>query len=401
VDALDRQLQRIKNLAGNEKPENSIGVLTSENRTVWAEARQLLIQNPANQTNLRRLEATLFGVCLDDKVLPQGVELERNYWHSDGKNRFFDKSFQFIVMENGAVGLNGEHTGVDGSPAWRMVNYVIERERELAKNPALMGSATDQQQQLPTPQELVFTTTPELNAAIQRATNRLAQHASEVDLQILYFKAFGKEQIKKWKVSPDAFCQMAMQLAVYGLTGQFYPTYESGQTRKFLHGRTETVRSVSAESVAWVKAMHSNGVPNAERLKLFQAACKRHVQTNQEAVEGLGIDRHLLGMRLLASELGLEMPQLYKDPAYFRTCTWRLSTSQLSSPYFQVVFGPVVEDGIGSCYGILDDSLHFKASTALKCAVNASQFCGTVERSLLQMAALCESGAADQKKARL
>ncbi len=53
-------------------------------------------------------------------------QLEREWWHSDGKNRFFDKSFQFIINEDGIAGLNGEHSGVDGSPAWRMTNYVLE-----------------------------------------------------------------------------------------------------------------------------------------------------------------------------------------------------------------------------------------------------------------------------------
>ena len=49
-----------------------------------------------------------------------------------------------------------------------------------------------------------------------------------------------------------------------------------------------------------------------------------------------GIDRHLLGLRLIAAEQGVEEPGLYKDPAYSRISTWRLSTSQLTSPHFQV-----------------------------------------------------------------
>lgn len=52
-----------------------------------------------------------------------------------------------------------------------------------------------------------------------------------MDLQALYFNKFGKKAIKSWKLSPDAFCQMAMQLAVHSLTGETYPTYESAQTR--------------------------------------------------------------------------------------------------------------------------------------------------------------------------
>ena len=41
-------------------------------------------------------------------------------------------------------------------------------------------------------------------------------------------------------------------------TGHFCLTYEASMTRLFREGRTETVRSCSIESVAWVKAMESN-----------------------------------------------------------------------------------------------------------------------------------------------
>lgn len=47
---------------------------------------------------------------------------------------------------------------------------------------------------------------------------------------------------------------MALQLAYYRRQGGPCPTYESASTRGFLHGRTETVRSCSIDSVAFTKA---------------------------------------------------------------------------------------------------------------------------------------------------
>jgi len=35
------------------------------------------------------------------------------------------------------------------------------------------------------------------------------------DLAVLDFADFGKERIKQHKISPDAFCQMAAQIASY------------------------------------------------------------------------------------------------------------------------------------------------------------------------------------------
>jgi carnitine O-acetyltransferase len=57
------------------------------------------------------------------------------------------------------------------------------------------------------------------------------------------------------QVSPDSFIQQALQLAWYKDQGYVSPTYESASTRGFLHGRTETIRSVTTDSRAFVKAM--------------------------------------------------------------------------------------------------------------------------------------------------
>lgn len=47
-------------------------------------------------------------------------------------------------------------------------------------------------------------------------------------------------------MSPDAYIQMALQLAYYKDSEQsFALTYESSMTRLFLQGRTETVRSLT------------------------------------------------------------------------------------------------------------------------------------------------------------
>lgn len=64
--------------------------------------------------------------------------------------------------------------------------------------------------------------------------------------------------MKKCRLSPDAFIQMALQLAYYRDAGRFSLTYEASMTRLFREGRTETVRPCTIESSAWVKAMQDN-----------------------------------------------------------------------------------------------------------------------------------------------
>lgn len=63
--------------------------------------------------------------------------------------------------------------------------------------------------------------------------------------------------MKKSSMSPDAYVQMALQLAYYRDAGKFCLTYEASMTRLYREGRTETVRPCTIEAAAWVKAMEN------------------------------------------------------------------------------------------------------------------------------------------------
>lgn len=49
----------------------------------------------------------------------------------------------------------------------------------------------------------------------------------------------------------------------------------------------------------------------------------------QQAMKGLGVDRHLLGLKLAAKELGIEVPKLFFDAGFVRSSHMRISTSQV------------------------------------------------------------------------
>ena len=52
-----------------------------------------------------------------------------------------------------------------------------------------------------------------------------------------------------------------------------------------------------------------------------------------QVINGRGIDRHLLGLKLTAIESGEAIPELFKDPAFSESCHWRLSTSQVKDEW--------------------------------------------------------------------
>lgn len=150
-----------------------------------------------------------------------------------------------------------------------------------------------------------------------------------LDIKAFRFKEYGKEAFKAQGVSPDAGFQMALQLAYFRLHGRPPPTYETAQTRKFLRGRTETIRSCSISSTAFVQAWDQADISNKQKAQLFVQATQAHSAYTQRAMNGQGVDRHLFGLRRAASVLGLPVHDFFKDKGYTESTHFRLSTSQV------------------------------------------------------------------------
>lgn len=343
---LEKQFHRVYERA--EKAP-AVGALTSETRDNWFLARENLCSaHPSNAAVLETIQASSFILCLDDASPVTLEERAHQYWHGDGCNRWFDKPLQFIVNDNGTSGFMGEHSMMDGTPTHRLndyVNMLVFTNKLDLTNPEIRSD-------LPEPVALNFHINQDIDHAIDRATTSFKSLIGQHELRVQAFHGYGKGLIKKFKCSPDAYVQMIIQLAYHKMYGINRPTYESAATRRFQQGRTETCRSVSEESVAFCNAMANPEVPAEECVKAFRVAIDAHVKYITDASNGKGVDRHLFGLKKCLRE-GEELPEIYKDRAYAYSGTWFLSTSQLSSEYFNGYgWSQVVDEGFGIAYMI-------------------------------------------------
>ncbi len=87
----------------------------------------MLDYSATNRESVRKLDSAILLMCLDDYSPLTRDEVGRGLWHGDGLNRYFDKSLQFVVFENGKAGLNGEHSMMDATPTYRLCDYVCSR----------------------------------------------------------------------------------------------------------------------------------------------------------------------------------------------------------------------------------------------------------------------------------
>ena len=156
-----------------------------------------------------------------------------------------------IVFENGKSGFLGEHSCMDGTPTLRLNEFILA---SLSAGKIDFGSAPPHAEVEP-PRELTFTLDGKTRDYIARAEQNFDALVGKHDLEVLHYEGYGKEYIKAFKASPDAWAQLVKQLAFHKMFNRPGVTYESAQTRKFQLGRTEVIRSASNESKAWAEAM--------------------------------------------------------------------------------------------------------------------------------------------------
>lgn len=158
---------------------------------------------------------------------------------------------------------------MDGTPTLRMNEFMVA---SLANNIIDLGPPRDSQTgaSLSLPVELKFEVNSDIEGLVTGSATRFDELVGKHDLhvssflhdrsiltlcQVLHYEGYGKNYIKKFKASPDAWAQLVKQLAFHKMFSRPGVTYESAQTRKFQLGRTEVIRSASTETKQWAEAM--------------------------------------------------------------------------------------------------------------------------------------------------
>lgn len=424
-----------------EAAKAAVGVLSTENRKVWSGLRDVLTrgEGSTNAECLNVVDSALFVLCLDyteptnvsdlcGNMLCGTNEVVKGVQVGTCTNRWYDK-LQIIVCKNGSAGINFEHTGVDGHTVLRFASDVytdtiLRFARTInGQAPTLWTSTSpDPRKRDPesfgdvstTPRKLEWDMIPELSTALRFAETRLADLIHQNEFQTLDFAGYGRNFMTLMGFSPDAFVQMAFQAAYYGLYGRSENTYEPAMTKVFLHGRTEAIRSVTPESVDFVKTFWADNTPQ-KKVDALKRATQKHTAITKECSKAQGQDRHLYALYCVwqravdeedaetedspepsssngqtspsvsnqdsnsprrshestpdhhptsSSPRPNQTPTLFLDPGWEKLNHTILSTSNCGNPSLRHFgFGPVSANGFGIGYIIKDDSVSFCASS--------------------------------------
>ncbi|KAH9501871.1 hypothetical protein DERF_012680 [Dermatophagoides farinae] len=347
----------------------NIGILTTENRKIWAKIRTDLIKDRTNAENIRLIETSLFILCLDDFILPKSCQ--RTGYRDSIQIAKMDQSYMASML------LHGGGSDVHTANRWwdKFLQIIVSKEEK-----------------------------------------RTDKAVVDLDLYVLRFNEYGSDFIKQQRISPDAYIQLALQLTYFKLHRCIVSTYESCSLRQFRMGRVDTIRASTVEARDWAQSMcpqqpssssssaSSSTIDNPtttaanlldveedRKIKLFKRAIQKQVEIMQYTSSGHGPENHLRALRELSKKHFGSIPAVFREKSFGEYGNYRLSTSQLPTDADILVgYGAVVPDGYGCSYSTKKNHIIFCVSSFYSSDETSSDFFAlSLEGSLLQMRELC------------
>ncbi|MEU7629644.1 choline/carnitine O-acyltransferase [Nocardia sp. NPDC049220] len=371
------------------RTDTAVGHLTTKARAEWAVSRQKLLAEPANAAALDTIETALFAICLEDFTPRDELHACDQLLHGDSANRWFDKAVSFIVFGDGQAGINIEHCGLDGTTILSFVDTLLE---SPVSEHAIRSGA--QAQGLPAIEPIEFVLDAAQRGDIAAAGAAFAQYAVANATETVSFPHFGTLRAKQLGISPDAFAQLSYQLAhrrSKGLTGA---TYESIATRQYRNGRTEAMRVVTPEMVAFVDTMQSRDADAAAKLAAARTAAAAHVERAKQCQAGDAPEQHLWELQWIqrrrGAELGVTAPiPLYDSPGWTIMRDDYLSTSSAPSVNIRYFgFGSTSSRCIGVAYVLLPDRWNLYLATPKPVADQMHAFADQLRTAVADLEAL-------------
>ncbi|GMS79873.1 hypothetical protein PENTCL1PPCAC_2048, partial [Pristionchus entomophagus] len=404
-----------------EGAEGRVAALTHDKRNDWhANRRRFFESIPKNKSALREMETAAFVIVLDPTndwdYEPENPDSLSRFMKSmltgEGSNRWTDKSLNYIIGKNGRVkrrrhfslsihffgwkrdnveiiyaktiesiwticipliwfqcGGTTEHSIADGSEFDHIMENFVWMENDIVDYPPLdvqlarekSFNANEAKDRVKFAERIEIEVTEEMASEIDRCFSSHLDAARDMDMASLIYRPWGKGRIKKCGCSPDAFVQMAIQLANYRDQGRFVLTYEPASSRFYANSRTETLRSVTDESCLFVRAMEDGGMTDrSHRASLLRKACELHSTHNRDCMVNKGVDRHLFVLFVMSQATGTSSPFLN----HYIQQEWLLSTSHVPNvtntmkedheftdkSWLGASFGAVAKSGYGICY---------------------------------------------------
>lgn len=328
------------------------------------------LQDPRNAAMYARLRDLLFTVSLTDEVLEDAEHLRRLAFEPSRVWALRPISYE-IGLRDDWLCLHAEHSTVDGATLVAAIRRMQEVAEDADGSSRVVSGPTSTEagrgveraaagenrpeeaasrSSIQGPAELVWHWPDAACATIRDGFARGRERARELKTAIVRVPRPPAEGLPL-KLSVDAVSQLILTVAQQLAYGRTRAVYEAVDMREYRAGRTECLRPVTPEAVAFARALISEDAT----LDMFSEALEAHRSWVKACKRGEGVDRHLLGLRRIAAEgRDVDAPAraFLEDPGVAAATTDFLSTTSIggAQQIVRYAFAPTVPEGFGISY---------------------------------------------------
>lgn len=252
-----------------------------------------------------------------------------------------------LDLGGGAPAIHMEHSMYDGGGVAEIVHQLQSVQVETGDGAA------------PLPvDELTWRLGDELAASIHEGLSTYREQAARFRALEVVLPRIPQEDLP-FRMSGDGLSQTVLTIAQLLAYGRVRSVYEAVDMRTFLGGRTEIMRPATLEAVTFARALVAGEATEDQ----FEDLLNAHRRWVKACKAGNGLNRHLLGLHLMARRQGLEettfdQSELKKVQSDF------LSTTSLGFPdqITGYTFEPTDPEGFGIAYTPRSGSITYLVS---------------------------------------
>ncbi|EFQ30570.1 beta-ketoacyl synthase domain-containing protein [Colletotrichum graminicola] len=314
VEALTKTFSSILNRQDTEESWTSI--LSTDDRTSWAENREALMEaDAANKETIDMVEAAAFLVCLDDTEPTDAEDRIRSMMMLQGFNRWVDKSIAFVVCKNATSGTYVEHTMIDAMTLFVMQTAIVQGITTYSPPRQVNGHANGVAE---APREFSLKTTPALDARILHVRQRFEEDISLFGYRDIVLGDFGKDILLDRHLPIKGMYDLMGLLANYYYYGYNAQSWEAVSMSHYHKGRPDIVQVNIPTTARFCTVAEDESVPASQRFEMMVEAANARNQVIKDAFMGRCYQRTLRALELCAEE-GEELPGLFRNPLYEQT----------------------------------------------------------------------------------
>ena len=291
----------------------SVGTLTADERDSWAELRAFAMSmNLANKDALETIEAAAFVICLDDSSPATPTERCNTLLLGDPRNRWSDKTLQFVVCANGVSGYLCEHSMLDAASLRQINDSITTAITESPVEPEVDRTILGHQRIL---EEVTFHIDNVLVENIDRVYSHVINAFKPIEFAHFKLPSMGNMFLRSRKMPSKSGIQTVVQLASLLYYGVQYPSWETLTMMLFRSGRLDWMQSVSPAMFKFCEAAFDENMTLKQRSKMLREAAGTHTSIMTRISRGRGFAAHLEALREIAQQEEL-LPEFFDDPTW-------------------------------------------------------------------------------------